>query len=159
MRIGPFDGLRASRACRGTDCGFIGDWRLAIVAVTLFAIGCGSGDTAVEKPATVGWKRVGSWSGRGDRQTESFTSDTGGFRVQWETKNEAPPEAGRLKVVFRSGDSGRDIIDAVDTRGVGRGTAEVGDRPRWYFLTIESANVDWTVTVEEPITGTTNKNW
>ena len=132
---------------------------MAIVAVTLFAIACGSGDTAVEKPATVGWKRVGSWSGRGDRQTESFTSDTGGFRVQWETKNEAPPGAGRLKVVFRSGDSGRDIIDAVDTRGLGRGTAEVGDRPRWYFLTIESANVDWTVTVEEPITGTTNKNW
>jgi hypothetical protein len=40
-------------------------------------------------------------------------------------------------------------MEAVDTKGVGRGTAQVGDRPRWYFLTIESANVDWTVTVEE----------
>ena len=128
----------------------IGDWRLAIVAVTLFASACGSADTAVDKPATVSWKRVGSWSGRGDRQTESFTSDTGGFRVQWETKNETPPGAGRLKVVFRSGDSGREIIDAVDARGVGAGIENVaGDRPRWYFLTIESANVDWTVIVEE----------
>jgi len=129
-----------------------------VVASALFAVACGSGYTAVEKPATHGWKRVGSWSGRGDRQTESFTSDSGGFRVHWETNNEAPAGGGRLKVVFRSGDSGRDIIDAVDTRGVGRGTTEVGDRPRWYFLTIESANVDWIVTVEEPVTGTTNKD-
>jgi hypothetical protein len=25
------------------------------------------------------WKEVGSWSGRGNAQTETFTSDTGGF--------------------------------------------------------------------------------
>jgi hypothetical protein len=68
--------------------------------------------------------------------------------VHWETGNETGG-AGRLRVVFRSGDSGREIMEAVDTHAVGRGTAEVGDRPRWYFLTIESANVDWTVTVEE----------
>ena len=86
-------------------------------------------------------------------QTESFTSDSGGFRVRWQTRNETAPGGGRLKVVFHSGDSGRDIIDAVDARGVGEGTADVGDRPRWYFLTIESADVDWTVTVEEPVTG------
>jgi hypothetical protein len=71
--------------------------------------------------------------------------------VHWQTTHEDPPGTGRLKVVFRSGDSGRDIIDAVDVRGVGSGTEDVGDRPRWYFLTIESANVDWTVTVEEPV--------
>jgi len=101
----------------------------------------------------VTWKRVGSWSGRGNMQTESFTSDSGGFRVRWQTRNETAPGGGRLKVVFHSGDSGRDIIDAVDARGVGEGTADVGDRPRWYFLTIDSASVDWTVTVEEPVTG------
>ena len=113
---------------------------------------CSSSHTGVEKPTTAQWKRVGTWSGRGDRQTESFTSDTGGFRVQWESSNESPPGAGRLKVVFRSGDSGRPIIEAVDARGNGRGTEEVaGDRPRWYFLTIESVNVDWTLTVEEQV--------
>jgi hypothetical protein len=97
------------------------------------------------------WRQLGSWSGRGDKQTETFTSDTGGFRVHWETKREAPPDAGRLRVVFRSGDSGREIMDAVDVRGNGSGTAEVGDRPRWYYLTIDSANLEWTVTVEEPV--------
>jgi len=140
------------------DCGLIGDWGLGLVVVALATIGCGSGGTAIDKPATVDWKRVGSWSGRGNRQTESFTSDTGAFRAHWETTNEAPSGGGRLKVVFHSGDSGRDIVDAVDARGVGRGTEEVaGDRPRWYFLTIDSANVDWTVTVEEPVVTASNR--
>jgi hypothetical protein len=99
------------------------------------------------------WKQVGSWAGHGNAQTESFTSDTGGFRVRWETRNEAPPGSGRLKIVFRSGDSGRPIIDAVDVRGVGRDIAEVADNVRWYFLTIESTGVDWTVSVDERLRG------
>jgi hypothetical protein len=97
---------------------------------------------------------VGSWSGRGDKQTETFTSGTGGFRVHWETTAEAPAGAGRLRVVFRSGDSGREIIEAIDARGAGRGTEEVAaDRPRWFYLTIESAGVDWKVAVDERIEG------
>jgi hypothetical protein len=99
------------------------------------------------------WREVGSWSGRGNAQTESFTSDTGGFRVRWETRNESAPGAGRLKVVFRSGDSGRPIIEAVDVRGVGKDEEEVADNVRWYFLTIESADVEWTVHVDERIRG------
>ena len=114
---------------------------------------CRRGAPSDSKQDVISWKRVGTWSGRGNRQTESFTSDTGGFRVHWRTRNESPPGEGRLRVVFRSGDSGREIMDAVDARGVGEGTADVGDRPRWYFLTIESANVDWEVTVEEPVSG------
>jgi len=134
--------------------------QLIALCFTLSALGCGSGHTPVDKPATIEWRRVGSWSGHGDRQTESFTSDTGGFRVHWETTNESPAGGGRLKVVFHSGDSGRDIVDAVDAHGIGRGTEEVaGDRPRWYFLTIESAKVDWKVTVEEQLAGSTNRNW
>ena len=63
------------------------------------------------------WHEVGSWSGRGNKQTESFTSDTAGFRVRWKTTNETAPGAGTLKVIFRSGDSGREIIQAIDVRG------------------------------------------
>jgi hypothetical protein len=103
-------------------------------------------------PEVRSWRHLGTWSGRGSRQTESFTSDTAAFRVKWETKNETAPGAGTLKVVFRSGDSGREIVDAVDARGTGQGVADVAaERPRWYFLTIDSENVDWTVTVEEPV--------
>ena len=85
-------------------------------------------------------------------QTETFTSDTGGFRVNWTTKNESAPDAGTLKVTFRSGDSGREIIEAIDALGEGSGTEEVAaDRPRWFYVTIESANVDWTVSIDERI--------
>ena len=100
------------------------------------------------------WKTVGSWSGRGSRQTETFTSDTGGFRVRWETKNAARPGAGHLHVIFRSGDSGREIIDAVDEPHVGSDSdvKEVSaERPRWYYLTIDSSEVDWTVSVDERV--------
>jgi len=27
------------------------------------------------------------------------------------------------------------------------------ERPRWYYLTIDSANVDWTVSIDERIEG------
>jgi hypothetical protein len=109
-----------------------------------------AGGTAAKAPA-ISWRQAGSWSGRGNLQTESFTSDSGGFRVRCETRNESPAGTGRLKVVFHSGDSGREIMHAVDVRGTGSGVTEVGDRPRWYFLTIDSANVDWKVIVEEPV--------
>jgi hypothetical protein len=125
------------------------------LAFACAAAGCRSQRAAGppgDAPAVVVWKPVGEWSGRGNRQTESFTSDTGGFRFRWETRNAAAPEAGRLHVVFRSGDSGREIIDAVDERGEGRGEEEVSaERPRWYYLTIESTGVDWTVRVDERI--------
>jgi hypothetical protein len=100
------------------------------------------------------WHKVGAWSGRGNIQTETFTSDTGAFRVTWETRNETTPGAGRLVAVFRSGDSGREIMDAVKTQGAGRGVEYVSaERPRWYYLSIDSANVDWAITVDEEIPG------
>jgi hypothetical protein len=123
----------------------------AILAAGLFDVSCRHREPAAAD--VVVWKQVGSWSGRGNAQTESFTSDTGGFRVRWETRNESRPGAGTLRVVFRSGDSGRPIIEAVDVRGVGHDTEEVADNVRWYFLTIESANLDWKVSVDERLRG------
>lgn len=128
-----------------------------IAAIAASAAACRSEPPPASKaPAAkevVIWREVGSWSGRGNAQTESFTSDTGGFRVRWETRNETKPGAGHLKVVFRSGDSGRPIIEAVDVRGVGHDEEVVADNVRWYFLTIESENVDWTVHVDERLRG------
>lgn len=124
------------------------------VAALLLMAACRA-DAPPPPRAVVVWKPIGSWSGRGDKQTETFTSDTGGFRVHWTTANESPAGGGRLRVVFRSGDSGREIIEAIDARGVGGGTEEVAaERPRWYYVTIESANVDWTVSVDERLEGT-----
>ena len=132
--------------------------RSALAVTFSILAGCGSQPPAAGSGKEVPiYRQVGSWSGRGSLQTESFTSDTGGFRVRWETKNETTPGEGRLKVVFRSGDSGRPIIEAVDVRGVGKDVEEVADNVRWYFLTIESANVDWTVAVDERLRGHTQQ--
>jgi hypothetical protein len=134
----------------------VGVWFAAVVVLVLATGGCRSRDgdaEAARSREVVLWREVGSWSSRGNAQTESFTSDTGGFRVRWETRNESSPGAGRLKVTFRSGDSGRPIIEAVDVRGVGSDVEEVADNVRWYFLTIESAAIDWKVSVDERLRG------
>jgi hypothetical protein len=122
-----------------------------VVATALLLSGCR--DNPKPRPTdVVVWHQVGSWAGRGNKQTESFTSDTAGFRVRWTTKNETAPGAGTLKVIFRSGDSGREIIQAVDVRGIGSDEEIVAaERPRWYYLTIDSTGVDWTVSVDERI--------
>ena len=131
---------------------FRGNWKLLLLLVLIG--GCRSRTPPPPPQAVVVWKPIGSWSGRGDKQTETFTSDTGGFRVHWTAANEAPAGGGRLRVVFRSGDSGREIIEAIDARGAGGGIEEVAaDRPRWFYITIESADVDWTVSVDERIEG------
>ena len=124
---------------------------VACLTGTLLLSGCRADAPRPASQAVV-WKPIGTWSGRGDKQTETFTGDTGGFRVHWETVKEEPAGGGRLRVVFRSGDSGREIIEAIDAHGAGSGVEEVAaDRPRWFYITIESANVDWKVSVDERI--------
>jgi len=129
----------------------------AVFAIAVLTGACRSEPPPAVKEVVI-WRSVGSWSGRGNVQTESFTSDTGGFRLRWGTKNETKPGAGRLKVTFRSTDSGRPIIEAVDVRGVGRDEAEVADYVRWYYLTIESSDVEWTVQVDERFRGQVTSN-
>jgi hypothetical protein len=122
-----------------------------LLAAALLSSTCGGPPPPQPKDVVV-WKPVGTWSGRGNSSTNTFTSDAGGFRVHWQTTNAARPDAGRLRVVFHSADSGREIIEAMDAKGTGSGVEEVSaERPRWYYLTIESVDVDWTVTVDERI--------
>ena len=128
------------------------------VGVCTTITGCRSHPEPPNREVAI-WHKVGSWSGRGNAQTETFTSDTGAFRVTWETRNETAPGAGRFYAVFRSGDSGREIMDAVKAEGVGRGVEHVAaERPRWYYLSIESSNVEWAVTVDEEIPGRAPRN-
>ena len=124
---------------------------MLLLAVAVILGGCRS-RTPQTREVDV-WKPIGRWAGHGNVQTETFTSDTGGFRVHWETRNEQPPGSGTFKVIFRSNDSGRPIIDAVDVRGVGQATNEVADIVRWYYVTVESANLDWSMTIDEQLRG------
>lgn len=97
------------------------------------------------------WKPIASWSGRGNTQTDSFEMAAGNWRVKWETHNPKNPKAGIFLVSVHSAVSGRPLETAVEHRGDGRDVAYVEEDPRVFFLVINSKDLDWTVTVEEPL--------
>ena len=103
-----------------------------------------------ERKTTVAWRPVGTWSGHGDAQTDSFDIGYTQVRLRWETRNEKPAGAGKLRVTVNSAVSGRDLAVAVDETGVGHDVAYISVEPHWSYLVISSSNLDWSVTVEEP---------
>jgi len=90
---------------------------------------------------------LGSWQGRDDA-TLSFNSDSGRFKIKWEARNENPKGLGRLHLVVHSAVSGRPLQDVLDQKGEGSGVIEFSDDPRAYNIMVDSANVDWSVSVE-----------
>ena len=71
--------------------------------------------SCVDEPApgrardTIIWHKLGEWSGSGNLQTETFTCDSGGLRLQWETRNETAPGKGYFKMAVHSAVSGRSM--------------------------------------------------
>ena len=108
------------------------------------------------KPAeqTIIWDHAGSWSGRGDLETNSFPASSGYLRFTWETSNETKPGEGRFKLLLGSSISGRLIQVVVDSQGASRDVAYVSEEARTYYLKVESANEDWKVTVDEGFSAT-----
>ena len=100
------------------------------------------------------WEHAGSWSGRGNLETNSFPGSSGYFRFTWETSNETTPGEGRFKLILGSSISGRQILAVVDSKGVGRDVAYVSEEPRTFYIKVESANVDWKVVVDEGFSAT-----
>src|ERR1051325_10453143 len=60
------------------------------------------------------WKQLGSWSGRGNAQTESFVGLTGSLRFRWRASHEDAKDRGGFKLVLQSAISGRDLQQPVD---------------------------------------------
>ncbi len=124
------------------------------VAAALLSAVCGAPPPKPVQKEIVIWKQLGEWSGHGNAQTESFIGLTGALRMHWQTKNEAPKGAGRFRLILQSAISGRDLQETVDVKGPGEGTAYVADDPRVFQLSVESASLDWSFTVEEAFFGT-----
>jgi hypothetical protein len=99
----------------------------------------------------VPWRPVGAWSGRGNQQLETFAIEGWIWRVKWEARNESAAGAGTLRVAALSADSGREIAEVTDVRGVDHDTKYLSDLPRRYYLVVTSSNVDWSLVVEEPV--------
>jgi hypothetical protein len=108
-----------------------------------------------EAKQVVVWHALGSWSGRGSRQTESVTSDSGAMRVRWTAVNkEKGATGGHFRVAAHSAISGRFLEQAVDQDGPGSGVGFVNQDPRVFYFVVESDRLDWTFSVEEAIAGT-----
>jgi outer membrane biogenesis lipoprotein LolB len=108
------------------------------------------------KPAekAIIWERAGTWSGRGDMETNSFPSSSGYLRFTWETSNETKPGEGTFKLSLGSSISGRVIQVVVDSKGARRDIAYVSEEARTFYLKVESANEDWKVIVDEGFSAT-----
>lgn len=94
-------------------------------------------------------RQVGSWQGHGTASVGDIPSETGQFRIVWETTNESPAGAGTFKLTMRSAISGRPMQVVADHRGVGTGTVSYDEGPRTYDFLVESTNLDWKFRVEE----------
>jgi hypothetical protein len=115
--------------------------------ILLIALVAGCDNPAPTPLETVAVTRpLGTFHGRGD-QTIGVVSESGRLRIAWHTRNEDPPGTGRFRLALHSGVSGRPI-ELITDRG-GSGSREVADDPRPYNLMVESANLEWTFSVEE----------
>ena len=112
--------------------------------------------TAPARQQVVAWRALGSWSGHGNKQTGSFTSESGALRVRWVTAATArsPGTAAAFRVTAHSAISGRLLEQVVDHVGAGSGLGYVNQNPNVFYLTVESDQLDWTLSVEEAIAGT-----
>ena len=131
---------------------------MCVLLVGLAAITTAACEPAPRPPAKTGtaWRQIGSWSGRGSSQTESFGA-AGNLRFHWAAKHSAggrDPAGGALRMTLHSAISGRPLATIADRQGEGKDTAYVSEDPRDFFIVIESADLDWSLQVEEGITGT-----
>jgi hypothetical protein len=133
-------------------------WRAGAIAAALVAFACEAPAPGPAPKEVVIWKTLGEWSGRGNAQTESFIGLTGALRMHWRTKNEVPKGTGTFRLILQSAISGRDLQAPVDQKGVGEGTAYAADDPRVFQISVQSANLDWSFTVEEAMFGSQAEN-
>jgi hypothetical protein len=126
---------------------------LVVVALTLTACEARRAASAPSSdavaPGTV-WRTLGSWNGRGDRQTESFDIGTGALRLAWEGHGESSSSEGHLRVTLHSAISGRPLETVVDHHGgAGGDTAYIAAEPRVAYLLVESERLDWRLALQE----------
>ena len=130
--------------------------RAIVIFAPLLLLSCGTGADHVraQSPAGVAWRQLGTWSGHGNAQTESFTSATGALRVRWTTteeKDTARSVSPSFRVAAHSAISGRLLQPVVENAGAGEGIGYVQQDPHVLYMVVESNQLAWKVTVEEAV--------
>jgi len=119
---------------------------LVLAAATLVA-SCGGSTASDDREPVMVARPAGSWEGTGNA-TIGFVSDTGRFRIHWQTRRESASGGGSFRITVHSAVSGRPLHVAVDHQGEGSGQADFADDPRPYNFMVESANLDWAFSVD-----------
>jgi hypothetical protein len=94
------------------------------------------------------WTTVKTWSGSGMKETETFTTTNREWRIKWTTSNEPFANVGLIQLFVYDGD-GTMVTLAANKQGPGSDVSYVRSAPGKHYLMINSANIDWDVTVEE----------
>ncbi len=128
---------------------------LPLLAVPALATGCAAPPALAEQApgSDTAWRTLGTWTGKGSRQTESFDVVSGAMRLRWQTTAPASgaSAAGRFRVTLYSAISGRPLQEVVDHVGPGSGTAHISDDPRVSYLVIDADGVEWNATLDEGV--------
>lgn len=132
---------------------------LTVAALTLLG-GCdeesqqaldGPASASAPGPAALVWRELGSWSDRGNRQTESFDVTSGALRLVWSAEDDDTSDPDHLAVTLHSAISGRPLESLLDQKGTGSDTLRFTASPRVAYLFVESQGVAWHLTVEEGV--------
>jgi hypothetical protein len=128
---------------------------MLLIAAAMATVGACGGRSREAPPAKtepkVVYHTLGTWSGRGNKQTESFTSDTGTLRVTWEATALPGTANPSFSLDAHSAISGRLLQTVVDKGEPGRGVGYVQQDPHVFYMVVEADGVNWTFTVEEAI--------
>ncbi|MCC7123380.1 MAG: hypothetical protein IT178_00920 [Acidobacteria bacterium] len=123
--------------------------RWSFVALTFVAT-----TAACDRPAAPAevWdavpQQMGTWQGR-DNYTIGITSQSGKFRIRWQARAIPGAGTGHFRLTVHSAVSGRPLDQVVDHVGPGDGAVNYEEDPRQFNLMVDSADLDWSVTVDE----------
>ena len=119
-------------------------------AALMLLSGCRQPPASAPEERVAVTRPVGSWQGQGN-STIGVVSETGRFHIEWATRNERPAGAGTFRLVVHSAVSGRPIQPIAEQTGQGSGSFDFQDDPRSYNLIVDSANVEWSISVQEVV--------
>lgn len=139
---------------------------IAAIAVLVVVLSIGSGPTGATMsapaaeafappaplpeppPRDLEWTKVKGWKGSGTKTTERFTVSGPEWRIAWAGAREVFPGAGILQIfVYRS--DGELVELAANKVGPGADVSYVQSGPGEYYLMVNSANLDWEITVSD----------
>lgn len=122
-------------------------YTLALASAATCFSACGGSAPTAERELVAVAHPAGSWEGTGNT-TIGFVSDTGRFRIRWQTRHEGMARSGTFRLTVHSAVSGRPIQVVVDHQGEGSGQTDFADDPRPYNLMVEATNLEWSFSVD-----------